>query len=186
VRRSGLTVIELLIVLIILGIVAAIVAPRIDLGRYEVESAMRAAGVTLLTAQRQAVTRQHDVVVQFDLPNQALRIHEDKDNDAVVDPGERVRSTPLGEHIVFGLGPAPARPIGPGPITFTKTIGGLPAIVFRRNGSASQFGGFYLTSRRAVNSGTHENDARCVEIEAATGRLSWYRYGAPVWRGEAV
>ena len=185
-RRSGFTVIELLIVLIILGIVAAIVAPRIDLGRYEVESAMRGAGVTLLTAQRQAVTRQHDVIVQFDQANQALRVHEDRDNDAAVDPGERVRGVPLGEHIVFGRGSAPARPIGADPITFTKTIGGLPALVFRRNGSASQFGGFYLTSRRALNSGSHAEDARCAEIEAATGRLSWYRYGPPVWRGEAI
>ncbi|MGH6690916.1 MAG: pilus assembly FimT family protein [Gammaproteobacteria bacterium] len=185
-RRSGFTVIELLIVVIILGIVAAIVAPRIDLGRYGVESAMRGAGVTLLAAQRQAVTQQHDVIVQFDLANHALRIHDDRDNDADVDPGERVRVVPLGEQIVFGRGSAPVGAIGAGPVSFTKTIGGMPALVFRRNGSASQFGGFYLTSQRAINSGTHAEDARCVVIEPATGRLSWYRYGPPLWRGEAL
>ncbi len=185
-RQSGFTVLELLIVLIIIGIVSSIVAPRIDVGRHQVESAMRGAGVTLLTAQRHAVTAQHDVIVQFDLAGQALRVHEDRDNDGNVDAGERVRAIPLGEHVVFGRGAAPAGAIGAGPVTFTKMVGGLPAVVFRRNGSASQFGGFYLTSQRAANGSAHVEDARYVTIEPSTGRLSWFRYGPPLWRGGVI
>jgi len=39
-----------------------------------------------------------------------------------------------------------------------------------------------LTSTRAVRSGMHVEDTRSIEIERATGRASWYRYGPPAWR----
>lgn len=179
-RKSerAFTLIELLIVLAMIGIVAAMAVPRLDFTRYRVDSAMQGIGTTMLVAQRLAVTRQHDVIVKFDLPGAALIVHEDADNDGVVVAGERVRRFPLGEHIVFGRGGAPPGPI-PGSgneVTFTRRVGGMPAVVFHRNGSASEAGGFYLTSKRAVSSPGYETDARGVEVERGTGRVSWYRY----------
>jgi prepilin-type N-terminal cleavage/methylation domain-containing protein len=180
--RQGFTFIEILIVVIILGMLAAFAAPRIDVTRFKVESAMQGVGITLLAVERQAITQQGNIIVMFDQPNQSMRIHEDKNGNGLQDAGERVRAVPLGEQIVFGRGAAPAMPIGAGPITFTKMIGGFPALVFHRDGSASEAGGFYLTSLRAVKySGGYAQDARAILLDRATGRASWYRYGTSQW-----
>jgi Tfp pilus assembly protein FimT len=178
----GFSTIELLIVLVLLGVTVSIVAPRIDLTRYQIDGAMRSVGTVLLAAQRLAVARQYDVVVGFDVSRQSLRIHEDANGNGQVEAGERVRGTPLGENVRFGLGSAPAMAMGAGPVTFTKLRQTLQAVTFHRGGSASEAGGLYLTTRRALNSGAHPQDTRAITIDRATGRVSWYRYAPPAWR----
>lgn len=181
-RRSGFSLIEVLIVLVVIGLLVGITAPKIDVVKYRLESGMQGVGMTLLAAERQAITQQHDVVVTFDVPNGAIHIFDDANNNGVKDAGERQRGMTLGEGVVFGRAEAPARPMGAGPVTFTKMVNGLPALVFHRDGSASESGGFYLTSTRAVESGKHLEDTRSIEVERATGRATWYRYGPPAWR----
>lgn len=176
----GVTLIELLTVVVIIGILASIAMPRIDITRYRVNSAMQTAGLTLLAAQRTAVTRQHDVVVGFDVATASIRVHDDANNDGTVDPGERVRSRPLGDNVVFGLAGAPAWAIGANAVTFGQSRAGLPAVTFHRNGSASEYGGVYITSRRAASSGL-ATETRLLEVERATGRTTWYRYAGGAW-----
>lgn len=179
----GFTIVEIVIVLTIIGLLTAIVAPRIDLERYQVNTAMEGVGATLLMAQRLAVTKQHDVVVSFDLPNAAILIHEDADNDGAVDDDERQRREPLGDKVIFGRAGAPAHRIGDEVVTFDQVHEGRPAMTFHRNGSASQAGGFYLTARRAANAnGELPSYARAVEVVRATGRVSWHRYVNDSWQ----
>lgn len=179
--RNAFALIELLMVMTILGLAAAFAAPRIDITRFRVNGAVQALGTTVLTAQRQAVTQQHDVIVLFDTTGHLLRIHEDRNNDGDVDAGEHVRPVRLGEELVFGRGPAPAMAMGNGPVTYAKRIGGVPALVFHRDGSASEVGGFYVTSLRAKRDNIRPTDARAVSVVRATGRASWFRYGANGW-----
>jgi prepilin-type N-terminal cleavage/methylation domain-containing protein len=181
-HRRGFTIIELLIVMIVIGIIASFVAPRVNLARYQVESGMLGVGTTLIAAQRLSVLRGYDVIIGFDVANASVRVHEDSNSDGRIDAGERVRRMPLGEHVVFGRGGAPPFDIGPGPVTFTEMHDGLPCLVFHRNGSANQAQGFYLTSQREVLHGGHPEDARLVVLDRATGRVNWYRYGPPIWR----
>ena len=181
-RQRGFTIIEILIVMIVIGIVASFVAPRINLARYQVESGMLGVGTTLIAAQRLSVLRGYDVIIGFDVADASVRVHEDSNGNGLIDAGERVRGMPLGEHVVFGRGSAPAFDIGAGPVTFTDIHDGLPCLVFHRNGSANQAQGFYLTSEREVLHGGHPEDSRAVVIDRATGRVNWYRYGAPTWR----
>ena len=180
--RTGFTLIEMLIVLVVIGLVVAMAAPKIDVTKYRLESDMQGVGMTLLSAERQAITQQHDVILTFDVTNGVIHVIDDNNNNGVRDVGERERAVALAQGVVFGRATAPARPMGPGPVTFTKLVGGFRAVVFHRDGSASEAGGFYLTSTRAVSSGTHVEDSRAIEMERATGRGTWYRYGPPVWR----
>jgi hypothetical protein len=92
----------------------------------------------------------------------------------------------LDTRITFGLVGAPARAFGLQPINFNRTIGGLPALIFHRNGSASGVSGFYITSTRAIAASAqgslkYADDARAIEILRATGRTEWFRYSSPNW-----
>ncbi len=180
--RRGFTIVELLTVMVIFGLLAAFAAPRIDVARFRVNSAAQVMGTTMLTAQRQAVTQQHNIIVRFAEDQNRLRIHEDRNNNNTVDTGEHERSVQLGEGIVFGRTTAPAMAMGTANVTFTRTIGGLKAVTFHRDGSASEMGGFYITSLRASSNNNTPEDARAVVVERATGRTSWHRYRSDGWQ----
>jgi prepilin-type N-terminal cleavage/methylation domain-containing protein len=179
--RFGFTIIELIVVMVLFGLVAAFAAPKIDLGTMRINGAVQVIGTTVLTAQRQAITRQHDIIVYFDADGRRVRVHEDRDNDEAVDPNEHVRTVNLGDNVVFGRSTAPAMAMGGNAIEITKTIGGTPALVFHRDGSASEAGGFYITSLRAQRDNNRPFDARAVTVERSTGRASWFRYRSDGW-----
>jgi type II secretory pathway pseudopilin PulG len=181
---AGFTLIEVLTLLAVLGIVTAFAAPRLDFQRFQIGGAMQSVGSTLMAAQRQAVQEQHDVVVAFDVAGSRLRIHSDANNDRRFDAGERVRYEPLGEGIRFGRGGATALFTGDDPVSFTLEQAGLPAVMFYRNGAASEEGGFYLTSVRAATAPGHESDTRALRIERSTGRPTWFRHEPPLWTQE--
>lgn len=184
-RRRGFTLIEVLIVIVIMGLVATFAIPRFNFEGYRVNSAVRAVTASLAYAQRLAISLQSDVRVSFDLANRRLRVHEDTNNDGVIGGGERVTYTNLGEGVTFGIGGAPA-------VTYTNgvagtqtfnilgTQGGLPMIVFRRDGTASETCGFYLNSIRALAAGSTAQ-VRAGEIIRSSGRIIWYSYATGTW-----
>jgi prepilin-type N-terminal cleavage/methylation domain-containing protein len=176
----GVTLVELIIVVVIIGLMAALALPRINISRFRVNSAMQTAGLVLISAQQLAVTRQHDVIIGFDEARNLIRIHEDADNDGDVDNDERVRNRPLGEGVTFGRAAAGAHAIGDDAVTFSQVRNGLRSVTFHRNGSASEYGGVYMTSIRAARGGLSE-DSRALEVERSTGRTTWFRYLGSQW-----
>lgn len=182
-QREGLTLAELVFVVIVVGVLTTLVVPQLNVTPYLMDGQVRGSVAALVAAQRTAVKAQHDVVVAFDTANRRLRVHADRDNDGVLDPGEHARWVQLHDNIRFSLGDAPEyTPLGSQPLSFSATQDGMPALTFRRNGSTTEQGGFYLTSRRATaNTQSRPSDSRAVEIERATGRTSWLRYEPPNW-----
>lgn len=180
-ERRGFTLIEMLVAIAMIAILAAIAIPRMDLEGYKVGSAVRAVTTSLTYAQRLSVSLQHDVRVAFDSAGSRLRVHEDADNDGVIDPGERVTYTPLDNGVIFGIGSAPAYNIGPSTFNMVGQQTGLPMIVFRRDGSASENAGFYLNTIKAV-AGNDPTKTRAGEIVRSSGRIIWYSYGTGTWQ----
>jgi prepilin-type N-terminal cleavage/methylation domain-containing protein len=179
--RRGYTLVEALVVVAIIGIVARMALPRIGLERYEANAGVRAVVSSLAYAQRQAISQQADIRVAFDVANRRLRVHEDRNNDNVIDAAERVTFTSLPQGITFDRGTAPARPFGPGPIQVTRIQAGLPVLTFHRDGSASEAGGLYITSIAALAAGRN-TAVRAVEFARATGRATWFSYGTGAWK----
>lgn len=182
--RDGFSLIEVLTLLVVLGIVTSIAVPRLDVQRYQIEAAMQSVGSTLLAAQRAAVQRQHDVIVSFDAANSRVRIHADTNNDRAISEGEPVRWEKLGDGVRFGRASAPALQGADAAISFALRQNGLPAVVFSRNGSASEEGVFYLTSARAQHNAAYARDTRALRIERSTGRPGWYRLDGTQWTRE--
>jgi prepilin-type N-terminal cleavage/methylation domain-containing protein len=178
--RGGFTIVEILMVVALMGLVAMFAIPKLDFSAYRINGAVRGVTALLARAQRLAVTSQYDVNVLFDVPNNALQLHDDVNNDNIVQSGERVLGFPLGEGVAFGLGGAPVRLYAPGPVSFTRTQNALPEIIFRRDGSASENGGFYITSTAALMS-ARPKDGRSIEVIRSTGRAEWYQYNGSTW-----
>lgn len=183
--RSGFTLIELLTAIVIMGIIVTLAIPRLNLDGYKVSAAVRGVTAGLSYAQRLSVSLQSDVRVAFDAPNRRLRVHEDTNNDGVINNGERVTYVNLEDGVTFGRGAAAAITYsngvnGPATFNFTQTQAGLPVVVFRRDGSASENGGFYLNTIKALNAGT-TGAVRAGEIIRSSGRVIWYSFATGTW-----
>jgi prepilin-type N-terminal cleavage/methylation domain-containing protein len=179
----GFSLAEMLIVLVIFGILAAMAAPRMSLSPAKLRAAASMAGSTLMAAQRAAIARQHNVVVSFDTAGRRLRVHYDLNNDGQIQTGEHNYWQPLPDGVVFGRAGAPAGRAGSAAISFRGREAGLPAAVFLRSGSMSEEGGFYLTTTLDRDRGNSGN-VRMVTVERATGRPTWQRYEGGTWKTE--
>jgi len=182
---AGFTLMELLVVMVMMAVVATIALPRINLSRVRSKAAIQALGTTMLALQREAIARQHNIVVIVDEAGRSLRVVYDSTNDITWNNNERMRAIPLGEEIVFGKPAAvPTRSFGANPVNFTTVeVGsGLPAIVLYRNGSAREFGGLYLSTRKAMTGAPgHEGETWAMEMIRATGRAEWLRWNGTTW-----
>ena len=177
---------ELMLVITLAGILLALVITRLDVNRRDADGTAQRLSSAMRAARHEAVVRQHDMVLTIDQLNRRVRVIWDVNRSGTVDAGESVQVVSLGSRITFALGGAPTRPFAPQPVTFNETVGGLPALTFHPNGSASGVGGFYITTTRAIAAaGTgslrYADDTRAVEISRATGQSQWFRYSSPSW-----
>ena len=181
-NRDGLSLVELLVVMMLISIVIGIVVPVLQPQKFQMDAAVVLAASTLTAQQKNSILRQHNIVVVLDSADSELRVHFDADNDGTIDAGENFNVVQLEDGVVFGRGGTPARPLGSAMNTFTDTQDGMPALTFRRNGSASAESILYLTSGRAsTTGGGFIEDGRAIEIERATGRVRCYSYASGGW-----
>ncbi|MEO7963317.1 MAG: type II secretion system protein [Gemmatimonadaceae bacterium] len=176
--RRGFSLVEMLIVAVLLGLIAAFAVPRVNYERYRADAAMRTLRVVLQGAQRNAIMRQTNVVVAFDMTNRKMIIVEDANNNCTWDSGERKSVRPLEEGAKFAI---PASPYGaPASAAVsganTCTMLGFPAIQFLRDGAASTDLNAYVTSSRGTSA-----DFRLIRVTMATGRTEAFRYTGTSW-----
>ena len=168
---SGVTLLELLLVILMIGILSAVALTRLDWERYQADAVGRGAMGELATAQRLALSLQSNMVIT--IPDSAtMEILEDVNNDGTAGAGERVRTVPLENHFYFGTGGAPAVPP---PDDGTP----LTDITFHRDGSADRSGAFYLHGPGYDPDCRH---CRAVAVSRATGRVVWYSYATGTWK----
>lgn len=178
--RAAFTIVELIVVMAMLAILAAMGLPRLRTTGYKADAAAQLTRTLLQGAERDAIARQSDVIVSIDTANQRIRVVEDNDNNDVIDPADRVVFRGLEEGTRFAA-PTMGR-VGGGALadpfagSALRVIAGMPSIVFRRDGSASSDAEFYVALRTNVL-----NEYRAVLVAPATGRVDIYRYTGAVW-----
>ncbi len=178
--QAGFTLIEVLTVLAVAGILMLIVAPRIDVARFQLDAAMREVGSAVAVARGRAILRQHDYVLMFD--EDGFVLLEDVNNNGKTDAGEERRTVQLPERVRFDRGGAiPILGLTEA-ISFTKKAEQLPALTFHRNGAASEEGVISLTSVRAAGGDNNAQDTRALQVERATGRVRCFTYRSLAWQ----
>lgn len=176
-RRSGFSMIELLTTLILMGVVAMMAVPRMDLSHMKSDAALRQVTTLFVQAQRTALTKQYNVIISIDVPNNRLRLVEDRNNSGVIDAGDRSTWMALEPGTQFAPTPTPIDGMG-GTVTFTRprTVDGFPSVIFRRNGAASSDGVVFFTARIA-----DPGSLRSVVITQSTGRADPFKYTGSTW-----
>ena len=177
--RKGFTLVELIYVMLVVGIIATIAIPAINVSRFRLDSAVVEVATGLMAAQRTAVLRGHDVVVAFDVSGTLLRIHNDANNDGLLQGGEYYRVAQLGEGVAFGRSGVDPLSASSDDITFTQLQSGHKTVTFHRNGSASEEGIIYLTG---AGGAATEGNTRAVEVVRATARIKCWSYLTSTWR----
>ncbi len=177
--RRGVTLLELMVVLVMMGTLASIAIPRLNLSRYRADAAAQQVRSVFQTAQRTSLTRQYDVIVSVDTIRGGLRIAEDVNNNGAIEVSEWKFWRPLGEgnrFVVPPLGVQPGSGQAYSPVAASvvgsslKVVDGLPSVVFHRDGSTSSDMQVYMSStyRRRI-------DYRGITLTRSTGRTELYR-----------
>lgn len=178
--RRGFTLLELVVVLIMVGLIAGIAVPRLNYEKYRADGAMRTVRSVLAGAHRNAIMRQTNIVIGFNLSNNTMVVLEDANNNCVKDTGERQTVRPLEEGAKFAV---PATPYGGMSVSTAVSgpnlcsLGGNPAIQYLRDGATSTDLDVYLTSSRGV-----PKDFRMVRVTQASGRTEANRFDGTTWK----
>ena len=181
--RRGLTMIEMIMVVVIIGIMAKVAIPRFNIDKYRADGAGRLARILLQEAQRNAITRQSNVIVSFDPSYNRFRVVQDYNNNDTINTTDLVQYRNMAEGAVFSKpswtgavgedGTAPAAAINGAGL---MTISGLTTIIFRRDGSASTDLTLFVTTRANV-----PTEYREIVVTATTGRSDIYKYNGSTW-----
>ncbi|HEY7237114.1 MAG TPA: prepilin-type N-terminal cleavage/methylation domain-containing protein [Gemmatimonadaceae bacterium] len=183
--RSGFTVIELIVVMVVVSIVMALALPRVDITRYRADGRVQIVRKAVQQAQRTSLVRQHDVIVSFDTTRQRMRVALDANNDGAITAGEIITWQALsdgGKFLIPSIrvdgSSAPSNPIDASQL---KSVSGMPSIVFHRDGSVSADVTIYFSSGLAS-----PTEFRAVRVLQGTGRTDWFRFNGTVWSPGAL
>jgi prepilin-type N-terminal cleavage/methylation domain-containing protein len=181
--RAGFSTIELLLVIVIIGIVAAFTLPRVRFDNARVDTAARTIDLVLMAAQRDAVSRQHNVLVVFDTASRMLRTVWDANQNRVADDTEHERLAPLPAQIVVARPPGVAALAGDS----TSALAGVPhargpVLLVQRSGSTDRAATFYITTVRSLRPDEETREVRAVQVSRATGRSAWFAWNGNRWR----
>ncbi|MHB1097026.1 MAG: pilus assembly FimT family protein [Gemmatimonadaceae bacterium] len=182
-RRRGFTLIEMMLVVALVAIMAAMALPKISFLRYRQDANGRLVQRTLIVAQQKALTKNTNVLFVMDYAASRMRIVQDTNANGAADASEAWESWRLSEGARFAVptvtvdGATAYYATGPG--VSTTTAG--PTITFYPNGSASGDAFLY------VGVSTGRSDAlRAIEFAGATGRTRLWRYLEGSWRRDSL
>ncbi len=181
--RRGQSFVGLLVVLLILTLLTAFGAPRVDLTRFRSDSLARQAASVFSVAKRTSRQQRHDVLVRVDSAGKRLCTVADINGNGVRDPGEKETWTDLDSSTEL-LDPPSQLPTSPMPASGRRSLDvsrvTAPVVrgqvAFRRSGAANADFVLYLTSDAQVPTAW-----RAVHVSGPTGVVQLWRFDGVRW-----
>jgi hypothetical protein len=180
--RRGQSFAGLLTVLLVLTLLTAFAAPRVDLTRFRSDAMARQAAQVFAGASRLARQSRHDVVVRVDSAGKRLSVVADRNGNGHRDPGEPENWTDLDPSSDI-LDPPMRLPMLPATESQRPVhMSGLEPpvspgwVVFRRTGGANADFVLYLTSDPGLPSAW-----RAVQVASRTGSVLLWRFDGTRW-----
>lgn len=171
--RTGFSMVEIIIVLVMMAVIARMALPKLNLSQFRADAAAQQVRSVFQTAQRTSLTRQYDVIVSIDTTQFGLRIAEDVNNDGTIQSSEWKFWRPTGEGNKFAVPPKGLN----APTVASSVVGaqikmvdGLKSVIFHRDGSTNTDAEVYIQSDYKGRS-----DYRVVSVTRSTGRTELYR-----------
>jgi catechol 2,3-dioxygenase-like lactoylglutathione lyase family enzyme len=180
--RRGQSFVGLLMVLLVLTLLTAFAAPRVDLTRFRSDAIARQAAGVFSGASRAARQRRHDVFVRVDSAGKRLGVVSDPNGNGRRDPGESEVWTDLDPSADILDPPTPLptlpessvrRPLHTSGVALPVSVGG---VAFRRGGGAGADFVLYLTSDPGLPSAW-----RAVHVTSRTGSVHLWRFDGTRW-----
>jgi len=171
--RAGFSMVEIIIVLVMMAVIAAMAIPKLNLSQFRADAAAQQVRSVFQTAQRTSLTRQFDVIVSVDTAQFGLRIAEDLNNDGTIQVSEWKFWRPTGEGNKFAI---PPKGLNASTVTSSvigaqlKIVDGMKSVIFHRDGSTSTDAEIYVQSEYKGRT-----DYRAISVTRATGRTELYR-----------
>ena len=171
--RSGFSMVEIVVVLVMMAVVASMALPRLSLSQFRADAAAQQVRSVFQTAQRTSLTRQYDVIVSVDTAQFGLRIAEDVNNDGAIQVSEWKFWRPTGEGNQFAVPPSGLN----SPSVASSVVGsqlkivdGMKSVIFHRDGSTSTDAEIYVQSTYKGRT-----DYRAITVTRSTGRTELFR-----------
>ncbi|MDZ7630867.1 MAG: hypothetical protein U5K74_05780 [Gemmatimonadaceae bacterium] len=180
--RLGQSFVGLLVVLLVLTLLTAFAAPKVDLTRYRSDAIARQAAGVFSAASRDARRRRHDVVVRVDSSGKRLGVIADRNGNGQRDPGESEVWTDLdpSADILDPPRPLPTLPVKSGqrPLHMNGVAEpvAVGSVAFRRGGGTGADFVLYLTSDPGAPSAW-----RAVHVASRTGAVQLWRFDGTRW-----
>jgi prepilin-type N-terminal cleavage/methylation domain-containing protein len=156
--RKGITLLELMIVVLVFGILSAIAAPRF-LGanpRARLGSSASELVSDMRWCRARALAERVDYGIAFDLPNNTFSMFQDINSDGQLNAGDVS---------VYGWKDLPSRVIFEGPSTFSDLVA-----MFHANGTSN--GGTIIL--RVSDPEVATPPGRTIDVLPSTGRVTTY------------
>ncbi len=180
--RRGQSFVGLLVVLLVLTLLTAFAAPRVDLTRYRSDAIARQAAGVFSAASREARRRRNDVIVRVDSGGKRLGVVNDVNGNGRRDPGESEVWTDLDPsadildppRLLPTISASSAkRPIHMNGVAAPVSVG---SVAFRRSGGAGADFVLYLTSDPGLPSAW-----RAIHVASRTGAVMLWRFDGTRW-----